>query len=138
MMAPAFTVTPGGGSYGAPYNQDPNYIESGEAFLVGGNASPYTITFKEDIKPSINNLVSCTDPGIHQSLQANLFINKNGVTSLMDGIRADIGNNFSNYLDDDDAFKILNSSENVSLKRNGQLLSVERHDIITVQRYFLS
>ena len=34
-----FTVTPGGGSYGAPYNQDPNYLESGEAFLVGGNAS---------------------------------------------------------------------------------------------------
>lgn len=130
-----FTVTPGGGSYGAPYNQDPNFIESGEAFLVGGNSSPYNITFKEDIKSSGNNLVSFTD-GLKQFLQANLFINKNGVTSLMDGIRADIGNNFSNYIDNDDAFKLLNSSENVSLKRNGQLLSVERHDAITTQDTF--
>ena len=131
----AFTVTPGGGSYGAPYNQDPNYIESGEAFLVGGNASAYTITFKEDIKPSVNNLVSFAY-GHPQSLKANLFINKNGVTSLMDGIRADIGNNFSNDLDDDDAYKISSSSENVSLKRNGQLLSVERHNSITAKDTF--
>ena len=64
-MVPTFTVTPGGGSYGAPYNQDPNYIESGEAFLVGGNASAYTITFKEDIKPSVNNLVSFLPMGTH-------------------------------------------------------------------------
>ena len=67
--------------------------------------APYTITFKEDIKPSVNNLVSFTY-GHPQSLKANLFINKNGVTSLMDGIRADIGTNFSNDLDDDDAYKM--------------------------------
>jgi hypothetical protein len=128
-----FTVTPAGGSYGGVYNRDPDYIESGEAFLVGGNASSYTITFREDIKPSVNNLISFT-AGQHQSLQAKLFIN-NGIT-LMDGVKVDIGNNFSNYLDNDDAFKILNSTENVSLKRDGKLLSVERHDIIGLQDTF--
>ena len=133
-----FTVTPGGGSYAAPYNKDPNYLESGEAFLVGGNAAPYTITFKEDIKPSGSGLISSAYKQ-SQSLQANLFINKNGVTSLMDGIRADIGTNFSNSVDDDDAYKLLNSSENVSLKRTGQLLSVERHSrIIAKDTFYLN
>jgi len=131
-----FTVTPGGGSYGVPYNQDPNYLESGQAFLVGGNASAYTVTFKEDIKPSINNLISFAW-GHPQSLKANLFINNNGITSLMDGIRADIGSNFSNDLDDNDAYKMGSSSENVSLKRYGQLLSVERHNSITTPDTFL-
>jgi hypothetical protein len=125
-----FTVTPGGGSYGAPYNQNPNYIESGEAFFVGGNASAYNITFKENIKASGNNLVffAASNP---QYAEANLFINNNGVTTLMDGARADISSVFSNSVDDNDAFKIANSTENVSLKRDGQLLSVERHNSIT-------
>ncbi|MEP6948294.1 MAG: T9SS type A sorting domain-containing protein, partial [Ginsengibacter sp.] len=130
-----FAVTPGGGSYGTPYNRNPDYLESGDAFLVGGNASPYSITFKEDIKPSGGNLISFTN-GIPQTLQVKLFSNANGITLLMDGIKADIGPHFSNYLDNDDAYKVLNSSENVSLKRNGQLLSVERHDIITIQDTF--
>ncbi|MDQ6890832.1 MAG: hypothetical protein M3Z56_11220, partial [Bacteroidota bacterium] len=125
-----FTVTPGGGSYGAPTNQDPNYIESGSAFFVGGNASPYNITFKEDIKPSVSNLISLP-ARLKQNIEANLFINANGAAVLMDGTRADIGTAFSNNLDDEDAYKILNSAENVSLKRNGKLLGVERYNIIT-------
>jgi len=130
-----FSVTPGGGSYGSPLNRDPNYIESGEAFLVGGNSSPYNITFRETVKPAPMYLSSITN-GHPQSLQARLFSNKNGVTLLMDGIKADIGDNFSNYLDNDDAFKLMNSAENVSLKRSGQLLSVERHSSISDQDTF--
>jgi hypothetical protein len=130
-----FTVTPGGGSYGAPYSENPNYIENGEAFFVGGKASAYNITFKENIKATGNNLVFFAQ-GRPQSLEANLYINNNGITSLMDGIRADIGSNFSNDLDDDDAYKIENSTENVSLKRNGKLLSVERHNIIGIKDTF--
>ncbi len=130
-----FTVTPGGGSYGAPYNQDPNRIESGSAFFVGGNASPYNITFHEDIKPSGNFIIS-SPIRKKEYLQANLFINANGVTSLMDGIRADISDQFLNVLDDNDAYKISNSSENVSIKRNGKLLSVERHNIINASDTF--
>lgn len=133
-----FAVTPGGGSYSAPYNKDPNYLESGEAFFVGGNAASYTITFKEDIKPSGSGLISSAYKR-PQTLKANLFINNNGVTSLMDGIRADIGANFSNSVDDDDAYKLLNGAENVSLKRNGQVLSVERHgSIITKDTFYLN
>ena len=131
----AFTVTPGGGSYGAPYNQDPNRIESGSAFLVGGNAGAYNITFHEDIKPSGNGIISAPIRR-KQYLQANLFTNNNGAILLMDGIKADIGDDFLNVLDDNDAYKILNSSENVSLKRNGKLLSVERHHTIAANDTF--
>ncbi len=121
-----FTVTPGGGSYAAPYNKDPNYIESGEAFFVGGDSTSYTITFREDIKPSVGSLIS-TPMRLRQNLVADLFINSNSTTLLMDGAKADIGANFSAVLDGNDAYKILNSSENVSFKRNGKLLSVERY-----------
>ena len=54
----------------------------------------------------------------------------------MDGIKADVGDGFLNVLDDNDAYKISNSSENVSLKRNGKLLSVERHNTITANDTF--
>ncbi len=130
-----FTVTPGGGSYGAPYNQDPNRIESGSAFFVGGNDSSYTITFREDIKPSGNFIIS-SPARRREYLEANLFINNNGNTALMDGVKADVAANFLDKLDDNDAYKILNSSENVSLKRNGALLSVERHHTITANDTF--
>ncbi len=130
-----FSVTPGGGSYGAPYNQDPNRIESGSAFFVGGNDSSYTITFREDIKPSGNFIIS-SPARRREYLEANLFINNNGNTALMDGVKADVAANFLDKLDDNDAYKILNSSENVSLKRNGALLSVERHHTITANDTF--
>ena len=130
-----FTVTPGGGSYGPPYNQDPNRIESGSAFFVGGNASPYSITFKEDVKPS-GNFVIAAPIRRQEYLQANLFLNNNGTVSLMDGIKADVDVSFANTLDDLDAYKITSSSENVSLKRGGKLLSVERHHTIAASDTF--
>lgn len=130
-----FTVTPGGGSYDPPYSQDPNRIESGSAFFVGGNATAYDITFYESIKPSGSFIIS-SPARRKEYLQANLSVNKNGVISLMDGIKADISDDFSNVLDDNDAYKISNSSENVSLKRNGKLLSVERHNTINSKDTF--
>lgn len=130
-----FTVTPGGGSYGPPYNQDPNRIESGSAFFVGGNASPYSINFKEDVKPSSNFAIAAPIKRL-EYLQANLFLNNSGTISLMDGIKADVDDNFVNALDDFDAYKIVNSSENVSLKRGGKLLSVERHHTIAASDTF--
>ena len=54
----------------------------------------------------------------------------------MDGVKADFGDQFLDVLDDNDAYKISNSSENVSLKRDGKLLSVERHHTITANDTF--
>jgi hypothetical protein len=123
-----FTATPGGGTYGAPYNQNPNYIESGQAFLVGGKASSYNINFAENIKSSgISTGYLLTPAGMTQDLEANLYTVASGDTTLMDGAREDIGPQYCNCLDDDDAYKILNSGENVSFERDGALLSVERH-----------
>ncbi len=130
-----FTVTPGGGSYPA---QNPNYIESGQAFFVGGNSAPYTITFKEDIKPSVNKLLS-TPIGMKQNIKVDLYAGISGKYILMDGAKADIGNNFSAGIDDNDALKISNSAENVALRRNGKLLSVERYSpIISNDTFYLN
>lgn len=124
-----FTVTPGGGSYDSPYNADPNSIESGEAFFVGGQSTDYNIIFKENIKQNLSVARTTTNT---QFIKVQLFANINGTSTMMDGIKADIGSMFSNNIDDADAFKISNSTENVSIKRNGKLLSVERHNTITV------
>ncbi len=125
-----FSVTPGDGSYGPPYNQNPNYIESGSAFFVGGRDTAYNIFFREDVKPSLSNLIS-SPIRLQQSLQANLFIRANGAAILMDGTKADIGTAFSKELDNNDAYKILNISENAGIKRNGKILSVERYNSIS-------
>ncbi len=123
-----FSVTPGSGIYGAPYNQNPNYIESSQAFLVGGNASSYNINFAETIKSSGSSTGYLLTPaGILQDLKANLYTVASGDTTLMDGAKEDIGSEYCNCLDDDDAYKILNSGENVGFTRDGALLSVERH-----------
>jgi hypothetical protein len=123
-----FSATPGGGVYGAPNNQNPNFIESSQAFLVGGNASPYNINFAETIKSSGSSTGTLVTPtGITQDLKANLYTVASGDTTLMDGAKEDIGSEYCNCLDDDDAYKILNSGENAGFTRNGALLSVERH-----------
>ncbi|MDQ6904867.1 MAG: T9SS type A sorting domain-containing protein, partial [Bacteroidota bacterium] len=133
-----FSVTPGGGSYDPPYNKNPNYIESGEAFFMGGRASAYSVTFKEDIKPSGASVIASANV-LQQSIKADLYVNSNGLTALMDGTKADIGENFSDKLDDDDAYKITNSTETVSLKRSGKLLGVERHySIVANDTFYLN
>lgn len=130
-----FTVTPGGGIYGAPINQNPNYIESGNAFFVGGNFVPYDIIFKEEIKPSTGNLLT-VPVRLSQAITANLLLEANGQATLIDGIKADIKTSYSNEVDDDDARKMKNSSENVSILRNGLLLSVERYKAVSEQDTF--
>jgi hypothetical protein len=123
-----FTAMPGGGTYGGPYSQNPNFIESSQAFLVGGNASSYNINFAETIKSSGSYTGYLLPPaGMAQDLTANLYTVASGYTALMDGAREDIGPQYCNCLDDDDAYKLLNGGENVGFERDGALLSVERH-----------
>lgn len=154
-----YVVTPGGGSYG-DIGSVSNYINSGDAFFVKGNASGGTITLKENAKAGGNNVVSAGRNSLEnvtinararnlvmnlklsnetvvatkvtavntvsQSLRANLYVVSADGTTLADGILANFSERYSNDVDADDAVKNANGSENVSLKRDGQLLAVER------------
>ena len=61
-----------------------------------------------------------------ESFRANLYIVYPDTAIMADGILVDYYETFSNAVDYDDAPKINNGNENVSLKRDGTLLMIER------------
>jgi trimeric autotransporter adhesin len=124
-----FTIFPGGGSYvGTALNQPMNVIESGQGFFVQGVAAR-TIKFKEKAKTLKLHDVFFTS-GIPQFVSARLSIKDPTVNTLVDGVMIDIKNAYSNNVDFDDARKLVNTSENVSVKTNNTLLAIERKALI--------
>ncbi|KAA9036366.1 hypothetical protein FW778_19245 [Ginsengibacter hankyongi] len=112
------------GSYGATNN----YIASGQAFFVSGTSGSIRIT--ENAKTAATlPAIPFTPVGVPlQKLRANLHsINANG-TFLADGVLISFGNNYSNAVDGMDARKIMNASENLSIKRENIHLVVERRN----------
>ena len=117
------------GSYGSTNN----YIAGGQAFFVSGTGGPIQIT--ENAK------TAATLPAIPfipaaplQKLRANLHsINANGAPYLADGVLISFGNNFSNTVDGMDARKIMNASENLSIKREDIHLVVERRNTLVTR-----
>lgn len=124
-----YRVTPGGGSYGAPGSVK-NTIESGQAFLVfssqpvgGTNGS---VSFGESAKIPGSNLVSRSTGETVKTLRTNLKAVLPGQNLLLDGIAVQFNDVWSNQVDISDALKIGNTGENLGIKRNGNLLAVER------------
>lgn len=68
-----------------------------------------------------------TTPQVMSLLSLHNF----GSNTLVDGAMAIYNCNYSNAVDYDDAMKMPNGSENVSYKRDGVLLAVERRNLIT-------
>lgn len=124
------------GSYGSINN----YIASGQAFFVSGTGGSIQIT--ENAKTSATvSIIPFTPIGIpSQKLRSNLYsINTDGSTSLADGVLTSFGNNYSNKVDEMDARKMMNYSENLSLKREGHNLAIERrHSIQSTDTLFFS
>jgi hypothetical protein len=124
-----FLVSPGGGSYGISGSIQ-NTIESGQAFFIQGSSSARTIQFPEVAKTPRVQEVFFTS-GNPQILTARLSIKDLGVLTLVDGTMVSISNTQTTNVDFDDAKKIANTSENVSVKRNNTLISLERRGLIT-------
>lgn len=65
-------------------------------------------------------------------MRANLYINnQQGSGVLMDGNLTNYGDQYSNAVDMDDAWKMTNSSENFGIVREGKTLIVERRKPVT-------
>ena len=127
IFSPDFTITPGGGSYGTS-GSIMNEIESGQAFFVfGTSAGSVTISETDKLNGSANVFrTSAKISDQYQSLRANLsIIDAADNTTLVDGIAVAFGENADNGVDYTDAKKLVNTNENVSIKRNNNLLSVE-------------
>ena len=128
-----YVVTPGGGSYGSSGSTN-NYIQSGQAFLLQATASGGSITLTEAAKTSGSALVSSPVAPPSSSLIVNLYgVNPDDSTYMADGFIVNYGENYSNLVDDMDAIKSTNSSENLSSNRTNNLLVIERRHSLTAE-----
>jgi hypothetical protein len=134
-----YVITPGGGSYGGPGSQY-NYIASGLAFLVQGDSGGGDISFKEGDKTTGSGVVSTAQGLPTPQLRVTLYgINTDKSNYLADGLLINYDDSFSNAVDNMDAIKSVNSSENLSVKTNNKLLVVERrHTIISKDTIFFN
>lgn len=134
-MAGDYRVTPGGGSFGAGGSVN-NVIQSGAAFFVQSNqplaGANGTVSFSEAAKISGSFLVHRGGHPTEQELRVNLSVSRNGEDILVDGVLAQFNPQFNSAVDGNDARKMGNVGENMSLLREGKFLSVERRKTIAV------
>lgn len=132
-----FLISPGGGSYTSTFPYIVNTIESGAAFLARTSAFGGSVNFNENAKLSGSNEVNFTGGNTSglvdatlQYFSSNLFIkNAAGLETVVDGTMLLFGETENNGVDYNDAKKIANLNENVSVKRNNHLLAVERRNL---------
>jgi hypothetical protein len=127
-----YIAIPGGGSYS---HTDNNLIQSGSAFFAfnnnGGN-----LTIKESSKADVNtDKVAFTPaPALDKARELSVLlygVDANNNTLMADGILQNFDDSYSNDIDELDAKKSANSTENLSVKEGNQLLVVERKHTMT-------
>lgn len=106
-------------------------IQSGQAFLIRpkkGVVAP-TLMVKESHKSSNNNLnvFRVKQP---QEFMTSLYYSKEGRRIMADAVNAVFDNTFSGNVDDNDAEEIENAEENMAIKRDGKMLSIEERPIV--------
>jgi hypothetical protein len=126
-----YVVTPGLGSYG-PSGSVSNRIESGQAFLVqGDSAGSGSVIFNEGAKTSGSGTVSIVAGVPQPQLRTSLYgVNANNTTYMIDGALINYDDGYSNKVDNMDAIKSTNASENLSIKTGNKLLVIERRQTI--------
>jgi uncharacterized repeat protein (TIGR01451 family) len=115
-----------------------NNIESGEAFFVQSNsASPGGVTISEADKTTGFNTVSRFGNASHAdivlpTIDMQLYTKIGADTfTLVDGAAVNFDNIYSAGIDNDDARKIVNSFDNLTINSNGKILVVERRPMPT-------
>ncbi len=138
-----FSWNSGTGTYDATTSVSPlsKYIPSGEAIIIESDdaVNPGSITVKESDKttsgsddvfgrpvtPVIVNTQS-------QQVRVNMYsLNADGSTVLLDGVLTTYNGHNSNSLDKNDSKKLNGGSENIGIKRQDKMLSIERRKTIT-------
>ncbi len=132
-----YRVLPGGGSYGAS-GTVVDTLESGQAMFVKARATAGTLTFKENAKTIGSRTMNRQEETTPQ-IFALLSLVDPTENTLVDGTLGVFAPEFSPLVDYDDAIKMANTSENVSFKRDGQLLALERRgDIVQNDTMFIN
>ena len=117
-----------------------NYLLSGHAFLIQADSIGGSLTFKEGAKTSGSAQISAAAGLPQPQLRTSLYgVNADNSTYMIDGVLSNYGNSYSNGVDDMDAIKSTNTSENLSIKTANTLLVIERrHSIAEKDTIFLN
>ena len=109
-----------------------HYIESGQAFIVhNASASAGTITISEPNKVDGSFLVQRTF-SVAKQIRTNLYASDtSGTFKLFDGVLSQFDGSYSTTVNDMDAVKISNFGENLGIKQDGKILSIERRAELT-------
>lgn len=107
-----------------------NFIQSGQAFFAQSTGSGSGVTFHENDKTTGSNTVSFTN-GTAPMLRISMYTLNDGINANgADGAVALFGNDMNNALDNGDALKMLNTTDNLALKTGGKLIGIERRQTI--------
>ncbi|MFY8090488.1 MAG: glycosyl hydrolase [Chitinophagaceae bacterium] len=120
-----FTIT--GGSTGQK-----EFIQSGQAFFVQANSSTQNVVFNEAAKSRRDSVV-VFGAGTGNTDQLRIGLNKfeSSTSVVISEIVAQYNNNFNKAVSfNEDAEKMWNNEENISLRRDGYHLSIENRPFI--------
>jgi hypothetical protein len=129
---------------GAGYTRTPltgtnqtEIIQSGQAFFTQATATPMGVTsisFEENDKSNTASVNTVFGIGNSNRDILGINLNKldNGVLSVRDGVVAQFGAGFSKQvLPTEDAVKLFNNEEGITISRNNTSLSIESRPFIT-------
>ncbi len=120
--------SPGGGSYDVVSGSavyDSSFIPSGQAFFVRGGVGASSISFDEGDKAADRHNATRIQ-GQVQYIAAGIYTGNANEQVQVDGVMLHYDNRFSNAVDEYDAPKIKNPSQNISIKRSGEFFAVEQ------------
>ncbi|MDO9375185.1 MAG: T9SS type A sorting domain-containing protein [Ferruginibacter sp.] len=103
-------------------------LQSGQAFFVQtASNNPASVTFQETAKSTSNANLLFRPVGKGQSFRVNLYTPATGSkAALLDGVEAEFNNGFNKAVDIQDAIKLGNVKEILSIQRNENALAIER------------
>jgi hypothetical protein len=121
------TAAPTGGSYFSNGNYN---IQSGQGFLMLTNAAGASMTIKETDKVDGSTSVQ-REINNQQMFHTKLYKVQNGTADLYDGVLNRFDESYSNDVDDFDATKFTNTTENFAIVKNNKLISIESRKALT-------
>jgi hypothetical protein len=107
------------------------YIQSGQGFFVQATSASPTLTIREQDKVSNYNANAfrTLSPNSIPLIAVNLLYANGGAQTLADGALAVFDGKFSNSVNNEDASKIMNAAENVSLAEGNNFLSIDERQM---------
>jgi hypothetical protein len=126
-----------GGTLNYPTGVTNSKIQSGQAFFMHATGAGGTVSINEGAKISGSAIVYRPTTSISntandkQFFETKLYYNTGTQLKLMDANVAVMSDDYSNEYNADDALKMSNGWETISLLRNGKLLSVEAKSHLT-------